>query len=71
MAPRSEPLGPNGMALELEARIAELEAAKGDCRTRTARRTINKRLFAMRGLLRWCKTRAGYRETPRDLEQLN
>jgi len=61
------PRGPNGMALFVAHRIAELEAALADHPTRDARRPINKHLHTLRGMLRWCKSRAGYTETPQDL----
>lgn len=57
------PSGPNGMARLCEDRIAELEALKAACRTGTERSPINKQLFALRGWLQWCKSRAGYVET--------
>lgn len=61
------PRGPNGMALFVEHRIVELETALADCTTREARRPINKHLHTLRGMLRWCKSRAGYVATPQDL----
>ena len=59
--PDAYPRGPWGMARFMEARIAELEEQRKACRTRTERRPINKQLHLVRGLLRWCETRAGYR----------
>ena len=58
---------PNAWALHLEGRIADLEAKLVNCRSRAARRPINKHLHTLRGLLAWCKSRAGYVETPHDL----
>ena len=60
------PHGPNGMARLLEDRIAELEAHRAECRTREERKPFNKQLHAVRGLLRFAKSRAGYVETPSD-----
>jgi hypothetical protein len=65
------PSGPNGMARFCEDRIAELEAAKAECRTREARRPINQHLHTLRDLLRFAKSRAGYVETPQDLGLLD
>lgn len=56
------PVGPNGMALALEARIDELEAHKLTLRTRAEKRPINRHLHALQGMLEWCKTRAEYVE---------
>jgi len=53
------PQGPNGMARACEDQIAELEAQKLTV-PRSQRRPINQRLHAIRELLAWCKTRAGY-----------
>lgn len=61
------PSGPNGMALVLRDRIAELEQAKGECANKAERREINQALHAQRDLLRWVKTRVSYVETPEDL----
>lgn len=63
--------GPNGMARLCEDRIAELEAERAECRTRDERRPINQQLHTARQMLRWCKTRAGYRETPQELGLLD
>lgn len=65
------PLGPNGLARFCEDRIAELESAKAECRTRDERSPINKHLFTLRDLLRFAKSRAGYVETPADLGLLD
>lgn len=53
------PEGPNGMARACEDTIAELEAKRLTV-PRSERRGINQRLHAIRELLAWCKTRAGY-----------
>lgn len=53
--------GPNGMAQLCEDKIAELEAQLAGARTRTERSPINKHLHIVRGLLKFAKTRAGYR----------
>lgn len=54
------PLGPNGAALFLEARIDELEAHKLTLRTRAEKRPVNQQLHTLRDMLYWCRTRAGY-----------
>lgn len=61
------PDGPNAWALRLEGKIADLEVRRAKCRTMAARRPINRQLHALRDLLKWCKSRAGYVETPQDL----
>lgn len=55
------PRGPWGLARLCEDRMAELEEAKAACRTRAERKPINQHLHTLRGMLRWCETRAGYR----------
>jgi hypothetical protein len=61
------PKGPNGMARDLEARIAELEAAKALCRARAERKPIKQHLHTLKGMLTWCKSRAGYVSTLADV----
>lgn len=58
--PAHYPRGLNGMARMLEARLAELEAQKRECRNGAERSPINKHMHRCRDLLRWCQTRAGY-----------
>lgn len=58
--------GPTGMARFLEAEITALEAKRTTV-AGSARRPINRRLHTLRGLLAWCKSRAGYVETPADV----
>lgn len=58
--------GPNGMARLCEDQIAEL-LAKRKALPRSERRPINQHLHTVRRMLAWCKTRAGYVETPQDL----
>lgn len=58
--------GPNGLAHALETEIAALVLER-EALTRSERKPINKRLHTLRGLLAWCKTRAGYVETPADM----
>lgn len=55
------PKGPEGRARWLMDRIAELEAERAVV-PRLERRPINQQLHVLRGLMRWCKTRAGYVE---------
>ena len=62
--------GPNRMAEMLEERIAELMLEKAAL-PQSERRPINQRLHQLRNLLRWCKTRAGYVEPPKDLESID
>jgi hypothetical protein len=66
MHKQGEPRGPNELARACEAQIAELEARKATL-LRSERRPINQQLHTIRQLLAWCKTRAGYVETPEDL----
>ena len=69
MLPESEidaddyPKGLVGKARYLEDRIAELEGFKAIV-PRAERRPINQHLHTLRGLLAWCKTRAGYVKPP-------
>lgn len=60
------PRGPNGMARLCEDQIAELLAER-ESLPRSERRPINQHLHTVRQMLAWCKTRAGYVETPQDL----
>jgi hypothetical protein len=48
------------MAAKFREQIAELEADRA-LLPRSERKPINQRLHMVRGLLRWCETRAGYR----------
>lgn len=65
-----ELLGPTGMARVLEAKIAELQLERAAV-PRSDRRPINQRLHTLRGLLTWCRSRAGYVETPEELGLLS
>ena len=58
--------GANSMARSVEARIAALEAERLTL-PRSERRPVNQRLHELKGWLRWCKSRAGYRPTPHDV----
>jgi len=62
----SEMSGPTGMAVALTTRIAEINDQLGAASTRQERRNLNRLLHRNRELLRWCRTRAGYR-SERDL----
>lgn len=53
------PPGPNGMAALCEARIAELEGWR-KILPRAERRPVNQHIHTLRGMVRWCKSRAGY-----------
>jgi hypothetical protein len=55
-----EPIGPTGMASKFREQIARLEAERAAL-PRSQRKPINQRLHLVRGLLKWCETRAGYR----------
>jgi hypothetical protein len=52
--------GLRGMAVKLEADIAELELRKAAARTRAGRKPINRRIRMPREMVHWCQTRAGY-----------
>lgn len=54
------PPGPDGLAQFVAARIDELEAHRLTLRTRAEKRPINKHLYTLRGMLKWCRTRHGY-----------
>lgn len=69
--PDDFPSGPTGMARYLEARIDELEGRKIDGRCREERRPINKQIHACRGMLRRCKTRAGYVDSSAEVALLD
>lgn len=58
-AVKGEPLGPDGMARECRARIAELEAERAKA-TGSQRNAINGRLRTLRSLLKFATTRVGY-----------
>lgn len=65
------PPGPNGFARFCEDRIAELMEQRAECQSPAERQSINKHLHTLRDLLRWCKSRSGYVETPTDLGLLD
>lgn len=67
----SYPSGPNGLARLCEDRLAELGEQLAECRTKAERRPINQHMHTLRGMLAWCKSRAGYVETPQDLGLLD
>lgn len=52
--------GLNERAAMIEARIADLEAAKSDCRSRAERRPINQQIHNLKGVLDWCRSRMGF-----------
>lgn len=66
MLPEELPKGPNGLARVCEEQIAALEARKAGL-PRSERKPLNQHLHTLQQLLAWCKTRAGYVETPADL----
>lgn len=53
------PKGPNGLAALCEARIEELERWKRIL-PKCERRPINQQLHTLQGMVKWCKSRAGY-----------
>ncbi len=59
-----EESGPNHVARKCEETIEELLAARAVAKTKEDRRPINQRLHNVRSMLRWCKSQAGYVETP-------
>lgn len=56
--------GPNQLAALIEAKIGEMEAQRADASPGDERRELQRLLQQNRRLLRWCKTRAGYRANP-------
>lgn len=58
--------GPNQLAALIEAKIGELIKRRSGVGSQTDRTEINRQLRVNRDLLRWCRTRAGYRadQTP-------
>lgn len=55
-----QPIGPTGMAAKFREQLVELESQR-DLLPQSQRKPINQRLHMVRGLLKWCETRAGYR----------
>lgn len=53
-------LTPNLLAEKVEGLIADLEAQRAKAK-RSERKSLNSRLHTARILLRWAKSRAGYR----------
>lgn len=62
----NETSGPNQLAALIEAKISELTMRRASVRSQEDRTEINRQLRINRDLLRWCRTRAGYRadQTP-------
>jgi ribosomal protein S15P/S13E len=60
----NETSGPNQLAALIEAKIGEIEAQRADASPGDERRELQRLLQQNRRLLRWCKTRAGYRAEP-------
>ncbi|MEG8058016.1 hypothetical protein QP150_16180 [Sphingomonas sp. 22L2VL55-3] len=58
--------GPNQLAALIEAKIGELITRRSSAGSQDDRTGLNRQLRVNRDLLRWCKTRAGYRadQTP-------
>lgn len=62
--------GPNKMADEIQDRLDEIAAQlDGGELSRGERSQLNKRAHELKGLLRWCKTRAGYVSTQKETRQ--
>ena len=53
-------LGPRGLAARLEDDITDMQAQLEVATTRAERSRLNKAIHRNKGLIRWCKTRAGY-----------
>lgn len=53
--------GPNGMALLCEHKLDELAAERAECKDRKRKQAINRHMHTLRDLLRFAKSRAGYR----------
>lgn len=54
------PTGPTMMAREIEDILTDLNAQLEVVETRRERSALNKRIHHLKGLLAWCKSRAGY-----------
>lgn len=53
--------GPNRLAAVLAAKITEIESPRAIADTQQERRDLNRLVHHNRELLRWCRTRTGYR----------
>lgn len=62
----NETSGPNQLAALIEAKIGELTTRRASVGSLEDRTELNRQLRVNRDLLRWCRTRAGYRadQTP-------
>lgn len=62
----SETSGPNHLAALIEGKIGELTTRRASIGSLEDRTELNRQLRVNRHLLRWCRTRAGYRagQTP-------
>ena len=62
----NETSGPNRLAALIEAKIGELITRRSSAGSQDDRTGLNRQLRVNRDLLRWCRTRAGYRadQTP-------
>ncbi len=54
------PGGPTAMAARIEDELTDLGAQLEVAETQRERKALNKQIHALKGLLAWCKTRAGY-----------
>lgn len=53
--------GPNAMADKIRDELDDIAAElDGGAASRSRRSELNKRAHSLKGLLRWCETRAGY-----------
>lgn len=52
--------GPNAMADRIRDDLDDLGATLEVCRDRKERSRINKQMHALKAVLSWCETRAGY-----------
>ena len=58
----NERYGPYDMERDLLARIERLKAERDGLTDKAKRAELNKRMRSARALVRWCRTRAGYRQ---------
>lgn len=60
--------GPNALARDCEARLAQLKAGL-ELASSEEKRAIRSRIHEIEGVLRFCKTRVGYRPRPESRER--
>ena len=52
--------GPNGLAEVIRDKLVDIAAELDVCTDRRQRKALNQHAHMIKGMLRWCKTRAGY-----------